>query len=397
LIIGNPPWVTNSSLSVLNSGNLPKKNNFCRLKGFDAKTGKSNFDIAEWMLIKLIESLPIKKASRLAMLCKTSTARKVLKYFWQNNNRIDNSSIHLIDAKKHFNISADACLFVTSICKSNKNINKSAYIYGDLSFTKEIRRFGISNNDLVADMDGFDKYKSIDGANCYKWRSGIKHDAIKVMELVKDGDSYKNGFGEIVSIEPNYIFPLLKSSDLSNNRLIPSKYMIVTQKKINKDTSAIKTTAPNTWNYLIRHSQILDNRKSRIYKKHFRFSIFGVGAYSFSKWKVAVSGFHKKIFFRAVGSYNNKPIMLDDTCYFFPCYSKKQALFIEKLLNSKACLNFLESLIFFDAKRPVTIDILKRIDLIKLSEVNGRFDTILKHPDYFEPYGTKIEKSLFKA
>ncbi len=52
------------------------------------------------------------------------------------------------------------------------------------------------------------------------------------MELVKDGDSYKNGFGEIVSIEPNYIFPLLKSSDLSNNRLIPSKYMIVTQKKI---------------------------------------------------------------------------------------------------------------------------------------------------------------------
>jgi hypothetical protein len=84
---------------------------------------------------------------------------------------------------------------------------------------------------------------------------------------------------------------------------------------------------------------------------------------------LAVSGFHKKIFFRAVGSYNNKSITLDDTCYFFPCYSKKQALFIEKLLNFKACLNLLEFLIFFDAK----------------------------HPDYFEPYGTKKEKSLFKA
>ena len=55
LVIGNLPWVTNSDLGQLGSRNLPQKTNFQGLRGFDARTGKSNFDIAEWMLIRLIE------------------------------------------------------------------------------------------------------------------------------------------------------------------------------------------------------------------------------------------------------------------------------------------------------------------------------------------------------
>ena len=46
LIIGNPPWVTNSKLGSLNSSNLPKKSNFKNQNGLDAMTGKGNFDIA---------------------------------------------------------------------------------------------------------------------------------------------------------------------------------------------------------------------------------------------------------------------------------------------------------------------------------------------------------------
>lgn len=58
LIIGNPPWVTNSALGQLGSKNLPSKTNFQGLRGMDARTGKANFDIAEWMLIRLMEALP---------------------------------------------------------------------------------------------------------------------------------------------------------------------------------------------------------------------------------------------------------------------------------------------------------------------------------------------------
>jgi len=105
-----------------------------------------------------------------------------------------------------------------------------------------------------------------------------------------------------------------------------------------------------------------------IYKKRPKFSIFGIGDYSFSPWKVAVSGLYKSVKFSVVGSYSDKPVMLDDTCYFISCYSEHEAYFLVKLLNSEICQSFLKSLIFFDAKRPVTVEILKRVDLKKLAE-----------------------------
>jgi methylase of polypeptide subunit release factors len=54
LVLGNPPWVTNARLGSLGSSNLPEKSNFQGHVGLDAITGKSNFDISEWMLIRLL-------------------------------------------------------------------------------------------------------------------------------------------------------------------------------------------------------------------------------------------------------------------------------------------------------------------------------------------------------
>ena len=42
LVIGNPPWVTNSALSTMDSLNIPKKSNFKQHKGLDALTGTRN-------------------------------------------------------------------------------------------------------------------------------------------------------------------------------------------------------------------------------------------------------------------------------------------------------------------------------------------------------------------
>ncbi|MDZ4746772.1 MAG: hypothetical protein SGJ05_12325 [bacterium] len=47
LLLGNPPWVTNSVIGAMAGKNLPKKSNFQGMSGFDAVTGKSNFDISE--------------------------------------------------------------------------------------------------------------------------------------------------------------------------------------------------------------------------------------------------------------------------------------------------------------------------------------------------------------
>ena len=78
LILGNPPWVTNTKLSTLNSKNLPTKSNIKGLNGIDAITGKSNFDIAEFILLSMI-NLFSNRECKIAMLCKTSVVKNLVK------------------------------------------------------------------------------------------------------------------------------------------------------------------------------------------------------------------------------------------------------------------------------------------------------------------------------
>ena len=109
LILGNLPWVTNSGVSVVKGTNLPVKENFMGLRGIAARTGKSNFDISESMLIRLLRALRGKPAT-FAILCKTATSRKFLRYAWQNEGRIESAALYRIDAAAHFNAAVDACL-----------------------------------------------------------------------------------------------------------------------------------------------------------------------------------------------------------------------------------------------------------------------------------------------
>lgn len=365
LVIGNPPWVTNSTLGALGSNNLPEKTNFQGHNGFAAKTGKANFDISEWMLIRLMEALH-RRVGCVAMLCKTATARKALRHAWLNRLNIGRCSLHLIDAQKHFGTSVDACLLImhTGIVESAA----TACLYADLSFNRRISTLGLTGRELVADIDEYLRLRDIDGIPYYTWRSGVKHDAAGIMEFDRDNGHFTNGKHEVYQLETIYLFPLLKSSDIANARTIPTKYVLLTQRKPSDDTAKIKTIAPKTWAYLIAHADALDHRRSIIYQKRPRFSVFGVGDYTFSPWKVAISGLYKNCRFNVVGKHHGKPIVLDDTCYFIPCASEKEARFACELLNSDICQRFLRSLVFFDAKRPITIDILNRIDLKRVAE-----------------------------
>lgn len=369
-IVGNPPWVNSATIGTINGDNLPNKSNFQKLKGFDAKMGKANFDIAEWIIIKLIESMKTSKGN-LALLCKNATARKVLSYFWKHNEMIGESTLYNIDAKKDFNVSVDACLFVIDFSKKD---DKVASVYSSLLYDKKLLyRFGFYNGQLISNIDDYKKYADLDGFSNYRWRSGIKHDASKVMELTLKDNKFINGFGETVDIEERYLYPLLKSSDVGNGRIVPRKFVIVTQKKVAEDTSTIETLAPKTWKYLNQHSVKLNGRKSSIYKNRPSFSIFGVGEYSFSHWKVGISSLYKNFTFQTIPPYQNRPMILDDTCYFIPCNSEEEAKYWTRLLNSNEMKRFLNSLIFMDAKRAITIDILKRIDMASLSKKLGEF------------------------
>ena len=368
LVLGNPPWVTSATLGSLESTNLPKKSNFQGHTGFSARTGKANFDISEWMLLKLVEALR-GLPSTIAMLCKTTTARRVLHHCWRHDQVSVDSAIHAIDAKKHFDVSVDACLFILS--PREVSDSRQARVYSDLSTRRRLATIGMAGGELVADVEAYSEVQNIDGIEYIRWRSGLKHDASRVMEFECAGDSLENGLGEGVDLEEEYLFPLLKSSDLANNRLVPRKKVIVTQFNIADSTAGIQQVAPKTWNYLEAHSATLDGRKSSIYSKRPRFSVFGVGGYTFSPWKVCISGLYKNLAFRLVGPYKSKPVILDDTCYFLAFEEEERARFFYQVLSSDIARRFIHSVVFYDAKRPITIDVLRRLDLRKLSSALG--------------------------
>ena len=364
MILGNPPWVTNSAVSALGGSNLPAKTNFQGHNGFAAKTGKANFDISEWMLLHLVERLH-RREGCVAMLCKTAIARKTLRHAWLNGWQIGRCSLHLIDAQKSFGAAVDACLLI--LHTGLADAATTADVYPGLSFDGKLSTLGLVGKELVADIVEYERLRDLDGLSYYTWRSGVKHDAAGVMEFKRENGHFINGQHEVCRLEPTLLYPMLKSSDLANKRLLPARYVLVTQQKPSDATAPIEQVAPKTWSYLTAHSAELDQRRSIIYTKRPRFSVFGVGDYTFAPWKVAVSGMYKSCRFEVVGTHQGKATVLDDTCYFIPCSSKEEARFICELLNSDICQRFLRSLVFFDAKRPITIDTLNRIDLKKLA------------------------------
>ena len=246
-----------------------------------------------------------------------------------------------------------------------------------------IKLYNLENNSLIYKTDmGFinntfftDIFKynvEFDGESQYEWRQGIKHDASKVMELsINSENKFVNGFNEVIDIEDTLVYPLLKSSDIRkySSDYFFKKYIIITQNKVGQSTSYIEKECPKLWQYLNTKKDVFNKRKSKIYKISPPFSIFGVGEYSFSKYKVVISGFYKDPVFKMVT--NKKEIMLDDTCYFLSFDNEEEAMMVAIILNSEIAKNFLLSIVNIDSKRPYTKKILSRINLRAISKKLG--------------------------
>src|SRR3989454_6473108 len=271
----------------------------------------------------------------------------------------------------YFAAAVDACLLVCDFMPEVRSTHCG--VHGSLQEEACASTFGFREGRLVADVSGYERLKFLSGPpEPHQWRSGIKHDCAEVMELRKKGQAYQNGLGEAVEIEPHCLYPMLKSSQLAKGSPSgPDRWMLVPQRFIDEDTASIRHAAPKTWEYLQRHAVRLDRRLSSIYKGRPQFSIFGVGEYSFARWKVATSAFYKKLEFRVVGPMAGKPVVFDDTCYFLACQSQAEAECLAQLLNSRPASEFYNSLVFWDAKRPITIEILRQLDLAAVARELG--------------------------
>jgi hypothetical protein len=373
LFIGNPPWVTNADIGLIGGRNLPDKSNFQNHRGFDAMTGKANFDISEWMIIKQMDWID-RYGGGIAMLCKTAVARKILQMAWKAKRQITDSTCIQIDAMSQFNAAVDACFLIVE--RSTGRAASDCVMYSSFEDGANSSVFGLHDGMVIADVEAYRQARPLIGKEShYVWRSGVKHDCSKIMELRRTSGRLENGLKEPVCIEETYLFPLLKSSDVANGRVDDVRLnVIVTQKKIGDGTAHIELVAPKTWAYLNSHREFLDKRGSVIYRGKPAFSVFGIGDYAFEPWKVAISGFYKRLAFQLIPPHEGRPVMVDDTVYFLGCSSEAEARFLHEILNSDLAQMALSAMIFWNDKRPITADLLKRLDLAALADSLGRGD-----------------------
>ncbi|MBU0489965.1 MAG: hypothetical protein KKD31_18655 [Bacteroidetes bacterium] len=365
LVIGNPPWVTNSKLGSLNSANLPKKSNFKKQNGLDAMTGKGNFDIAEYITMMLFDAFH-ENTGHLSLLVKNSVIKNIVFDQKSKQYRIGEIEKHCIDSKKEFNASVEASLLY---CRLNSAPGFECREF-DFYSTESKLDFGWANSKFVSNISEYIETSGIDGICPFEWRQGIKHDCSSVMELEKVNGHYVNNRSEEIFLEEDLVYGFLKSSDLKNTVIINTrKHTIVTQTKVGQETAYIQHSFPKTYEYLIRNLSDFQSRKSSIYRGKPRFSIFGIGEYSFKPYKIAISGLYKTFHFTLVLPQNGKPVMLDDTCYFIGFDRIEFAVFAIILLNSKTTKEFLQSITFSDSKRVFTKDLLMRIDFFKLVSI----------------------------
>lgn len=369
LVVGNPPWVTNSALSRVGSSNLPPKVNFKQFSGIAAMTGKGNFDIAEYICHQMIRHFA-RQDTRFILLLKNSVIRQLCFSVPKMQLPITALSQYQIDAKREFGASVDASLFSFKTGEGNDTCC-DVFDY----YTKRfLYQYGWVNGKFVADTQGYKRTEYLDGMSPIVWRSGIKHDCQSVLELTKEGDAYYNKIGEKVVIEDAYVYPYAKSSDLqTGNRYEHNRYVIVPQRNINDNTESLKEIAPLTYNYLVSHKAYFERRKSSIYRGRPTFSVFGIGSYTFKPYKIVISSLYKSKKFVLLSPVNGRCVIPDDTCYMIGFDNYDEAMNALEALESPQVTEFMQSISFDDAKRVVTKDLLMRINLQRVDTVKRVF------------------------
>ncbi len=329
------------------------------------------------MLLRYLEWLE-PRGGWIGVLVKTAVARKLMAQAWRRGYPFRRTALHGIDAMLHFRASVDACLFVAEVEPGASA--QDCRVFAAIGDAAPSRTIGFHDDMLISDVDAYSSTRRLLGPEArYTWRSGIKHDCSKVMELAARDGSYRNGLGEAVPLETECLFPMLKSSDVHKGEAAGERFMIVPQRVIGADTAGMQAAAPLTWRYLEHHSAALAARGSSIYRDRPPFSVFGVGGYSFAPWKVAISGFYKSLRFTLVPPCGGRPVVFDDTVYFLPCQSEEEAAFLMDLLSSSLARDFYGSMVFWADKRPITVDLLRRLSLAKLAAEAGRSAEYERH------------------
>lgn len=368
LAVGNPPWVTSSAQGAAGQTNLPEKRNRLGLRGLDALTGRANFDIAEAVLLALLDALSRQSEIHLAFLLKRSVALRLSRQLLGRPGFEDFSFAH-IDARRHFGVGVEAGLLQFRRTLSESSTNR--ILISTRLGAPPSRHAGLAGEHFVEDLQAYKAVAHLEARDCnaIAWRQGVKHDLARVLELRRRADGrLVNGSDELVDIEEEVLYPFWKGADLAARRG-PSRLFPLYQETLAGPVRGFETRWPKLASYLEHHRPAFTARRSRIYEGRWPYALFGVGEYLLAPYKVAVSGLHRQARFCLLRPRDGRPALVDDTGYILPFTSEREAAVTCGFLNSEPVNTYLSCLVDRFAKRPYTKAVLKRVRLPVVAEL----------------------------
>lgn len=177
----------------------------------------------------------------------------------------------------------------------------------------------------------------------------IKEKEIEVKEIVAENvtERAKQKVKKVtMKLEDFFVFPLIKTRNL--NKWKVDGYIYILQmhdpkKRVGYDENWVKISFPKTYGYLKQFEGVIRSRKSRVVRQLMErgafYSMYGVGEYTFSPYKVVWNRMGSKLVACVIGSINDeflgKKLMLpEDALAFIPTEDKDEAHFICAILNS---------------------------------------------------------------
>ncbi len=359
LVIGNPPWVTNSEQGTLGGANSGEKRNLKNLSGFAAMTGKSNFDISEAIILHFVSLLKDRcRSVQFALLTKFSVVRNLVQFLAPHAS-IGDYEFHKIDSALHFNAAVDAGLLKFRLDK-NSELRQTCWMYASVGGAK-VGEIGLVNNKLIYDLAAYRRtgFMESDGRSGYVWRQGVKHDMSKRMELSETAGGIRNGLGELVDVEDAVLYQLYKCSDIFHGR--QSRYVVpIHQRDLKDNLEDLPERFPKLHLYFTKHEAAFRARKSSIYRNRPTFSIFGIGDYTHYVYKIAIGALYSAPVFRLLEP-NPRPAIVDDTSYMLATNDYDEAVYLLAIVNLDCSREFLNSISHATEKRRFSKDVLARL------------------------------------
>ena len=325
VVVGNPPWVPMSTLTPAAHAQAVAlfRHHDMAPRGPRARLGEANADLCGLFAVHLVRQLA--PDGRAALLLKGdvlynaagSLLRKRLTQGDSQLTRVDDlSALRLFDSQSpciltHWQSGGGA---TQSVPLFEWDTQGAVHPAPALALTTEA-------------ADGFP----------YEVRHGVKHDKAAVFEL-RPVRAVPGGIeldcGDV--LEPDHIYPLLKSRHQRAWGVLGYGYILVPQQKAGDEGLS---PATRTHAYLSKHVATLRARRSIWLQRGPFYSVFGVGPYTWAPYKVTWCRMGRLRGFAVVGDVTDpllgrRPLLPDHTFLSVPCQSEAEAHYLCACLNS---------------------------------------------------------------